>query len=86
MDFINGGELWQHLCNEEYFSEDRSRFYAAEIILGIEYLHKNGIIYRDLKPENVLLDKDGTSYSFPVLTNRAYSARGLWPIKARPRR
>lgn len=59
MDFINGGELWQHLCKDHYFSEDRTRFYAAELIVGIEYLHKNGIIYRDLKPDNVLLDKDG---------------------------
>ena len=55
-DFLNGGELFYHLCNQIRFTEDRARFYAAEIVLALEHLHDNGIIYRDLKPENVLLD------------------------------
>jgi len=59
MDFINGGELFYHLQSERRFSPERSRFYAAEIVLGLEHLHKNGIIYRDLKPENLLLDASG---------------------------
>jgi len=59
MDFINGGELFYHLQSERRFSPERSRFYAAEIVLGLEHLHKNGIIYRDLKPENLLLDAAG---------------------------
>ena len=58
-DFLNGGELFYHLCNQIRFSEDRARFYAAEIILALEHLHEHGIIYRDLKPENVLLDSKG---------------------------
>ena len=58
-DFLNGGELFHHLCNEIRFSENRARFYAAELILALDHLHKNGIIYRDLKPENVLLDSQG---------------------------
>ena len=59
IDFLNGGELFWHLRKDQRFSEERTKFYAAEIVLALECLHKNGIIYRDLKPENVLLDKDG---------------------------
>lgn len=59
MDFLNGGELFYHLRREVRFSEDRTCFYAAEILLALECLHKNNVIYRDLKPENVLLDAEG---------------------------
>jgi serine/threonine protein kinase len=46
---VNGGELFAHLQKEKKFSESRTRFYCAEIALGLEYLHSNGVIYRDLK-------------------------------------
>jgi len=59
MDFINGGELFYHLQNERKFGNDRARFYAAEIVLAMEHLHLNSIMYRDLKPENLLLDSSG---------------------------
>lgn len=54
-----GGELFFHLKKQKRFSEEITQFYAAEILLGLEYLHSNNIIYRDLKPENVLLDGEG---------------------------
>jgi RAC serine/threonine-protein kinase len=59
MEYVNGGELYFHLSRERVFTEDRARFYAAEILLALKYLHSQGIIYRDLKLENLLLDKDG---------------------------
>lgn len=59
LEYLNGGELFFHLTQQRVFSEMRTRFYLGEILLGLEYLHANGIIYRDLKPENVLLDSKG---------------------------
>lgn len=59
MEYVNGGELFFHLSRERVFSEERTRFYGAEIISALGYLHENNIVYRDLKLENLLLDKDG---------------------------
>jgi RAC serine/threonine-protein kinase len=59
LDYCPGGELFFHLGQLGRFSEDRARFYAAEIVLAISYVHRLGIVYRDLKPENVLLDARG---------------------------
>lgn len=59
MDYVNGGELFFHLQKDKKFPEDRARFYCSEIVLGLEYLHNSGVLYRDLKPENLLLTGDG---------------------------
>jgi serine/threonine protein kinase len=59
LDYCPGGELFFHLSRYRRFQESVARFYAAELLLAIGHLHKNGIIYRDLKPENVLLDAYG---------------------------
>ncbi|CDW84156.1 protein kinase domain containing protein [Stylonychia lemnae] len=59
LDFCPGGDLGKCLQRERKFTEDRARIYAAEILLALEDLHKRDIIYRDLKPDNVVLDFDG---------------------------
>jgi serine/threonine protein kinase len=73
MDYINGGELFYHLQRDKRFSEERVRFYAAEIVSGLDYLHSAGVIYRDLKPENLLLTREGHI----VMTDFGLSKEGL---------
>jgi len=58
-EFMQGGEMFFHLFKEKRFTNEKAKFYLVEIILAIEFLHKNNMMYRDLKPENVLLDKNG---------------------------
>ena len=59
MEFLAGGDLMTHLIREDVLKEQDARFYIAELILAIESVHKNNYIHRDIKPDNVLLDKDG---------------------------
>lgn len=59
LDFLNGGDLYTHIMNYGKFKENRARFYTAEIVLAIDHLHKKGIVYRDLKPQNIMLDNEG---------------------------
>jgi serine/threonine protein kinase len=59
LEFCPGGELFFHLLKKRRFSETNARLIIAEIILALEHLHSQDIVYRDLKPENVLVDLDG---------------------------
>ena len=59
MEYCPGGDLMFHVQHEGKFAESRCRFYAAEIICAIRFLHNRHIIYRDLKLDNILLDARG---------------------------
>lgn len=59
MDYVSGGDLMWHIQKEGVFKSGRAQFYAAEVLLGIKHFHDNGVIYRDLKLDNILLTRDG---------------------------
>ncbi|CAH3017356.1 unnamed protein product [Porites evermanni] len=59
LEFVEGGDLFTELDENGWLSENRTRFYTAEIIAGLQFLHQKGVIHRDLKPENILLTKKG---------------------------
>ncbi|GAA5918589.1 hypothetical protein JCM6882_001902, partial [Rhodosporidiobolus microsporus] len=81
LEYVQGGELFSHLRRAGRFSADVARFYAANLVLALENLHRQDIIYRDLKPENLLIDHTGhikmTDFGFAkYVPERTYTLCG----------
>jgi protein kinase X len=81
LEYVIGGELFSQLRKVGRFANETAKFYAAEIILALQYLHSKDIVYRDLKPENLLIDRDGhikiTDFGFAkIVEDRTWTLCG----------
>ena len=65
------------LAKEKKFTEERARFYMVQVLLALEHLHDKGIIFRDLKPDNVVIDEEGNA----MLTDFGLSKEGVFDKK-----
>ncbi|KAK7012588.1 protein kinase A catalytic subunit, partial [Halocaridina rubra] len=86
-EYVCGGELFSYLRNAGKFPMTTAVFYASEIVSALEYLHSLSIVYRDLKPENLLLDRDGhlkiTDFGFAKKLTDRYGEK-TWTLCGTP--
>lgn len=82
MPFMQGGDLRYHMSQRACFSEADARFYIAEAVMGLEAMHRQHVVYRDLKPDNILLDSTGHirlsdfGLAVELQRNRGYKTTG----------
>lgn len=74
LDYCPGGDLASHLLQDKHFTEQRAKIYLCEILLALEELHRRDIIFRDLKPDNIVIDKEGHA----LLTDFGLSKEGVY--------
>lgn len=68
-----GGDLWTVLRDNGHLDEESTMFYTACVVEGLAYLHEKGVVFRDLKPENVVLDRQGYAKLVSLKNNRTGS-------------
>ena len=81
LEYVQGGELFTHLRRQKRFGKVQASFFAAQVVLMLEHLHSNNVLYRDLKPENLLIDSMGylklSDFGFAkVVKKRTYTLCG----------
>ena len=59
MDYLKGGDLRYHIAKNKFFTEQQTKFFLSNIIIGLSYIHSKNIIHRDIKPENLVCDSNG---------------------------
>lgn len=59
MEYLPGGDMMTWLINKEVFTEEEARFYIAQLVLAVDSIHRIEFVHRDLKPDNILLDRHG---------------------------
>ena len=76
MEYLPGGDLMNLIIKKDILSEDEARFYISELILAIESIHKLDCIHRDIKPQNILIDKNGhiklSDFGLAKISNNLY--------------
>ena len=81
MEFLPGGDLMNLLIKKDILTEDEARFYIAELILSIESIHKLDCIHRDIKPDNILIDKTGhvklSDFGLAKISDKLYEQNNI---------
>jgi serine/threonine protein kinase len=85
MEYVVGGELFTHLRDAGRFNDTAARFYAAEVLLAIDYLHARNVVYRDLKVKP-LNAKPHQPYPIRILPNRCHHHYMLGQLRSHPHR
>ena len=80
-DLLTGGDLRYHIGKRRKFNEEETKFMIACMVLGLEYMHNQGVIHRDIKPENIVMEENGYVWiDFPLIHFQMASLENISPI------